>query len=95
MLESARGDDHPVDAGGVDELTGGADADLAEPGDQDRLHFGPAGLTGSRGPAARAIHRRWSGGTGPLLRTFTTTDTAAAMAATSNPRWKAFMRRRV
>src|SRR4029079_974303 len=63
VIEPARCDDHPVDAGGVDELTGGPDPDLAQTDDEDRAHA--AGLTGSRGPAVRASHRRWSAGPGP------------------------------
>ena len=56
----ARRDDHAVDARGVDELAGGPDADLAQPGDED----GSPRLTGSRDPAARAS-RRSSAGPGP------------------------------
>ena len=87
VLEPAGGDDHAVDARGVDELAGGADADLAQPHDQDGAQR-KSGPWSSRQPPL-------VGGTGPLLRTFTTTDTATAIEATSTPRWKAFMRRRV
>ena len=77
------GDDHAVDTRRVEQLACRAHADVAEPGDQDGAHR-KSGPCSSRQPPV-------VGGTRPLPRTRTTTLTPTAMAATSNPRWNAFI----
>ena len=82
VLEPARGDDHPVDAGGVDELAGGRGRRPRR--DRRRGRCSRSRAHRKSGPCSSRQPPPLVGGTGPLLRTFTTTDTAAAIAATSN-----------
>ena len=80
----SRRDEHLLHAGRVEQLACSAHADVAEAGDHDRGHR-------KSGPCS-SRHPPLVGGTRPLPRTRTTTLTATAIAATSNPRWKAFIR---
>ena len=75
----AAGDEHPVDTARVEQLARGAHAGLTETDDEDGDHR-KSGPCSSRQPPLVC-------GTRPLPRTLTTTLTAAAIAATSRPRW--------
>ena len=75
----AAGDEDPVDTARVEQLACGAHADLTETDDENGDHR-KSGPCSSRQPPL-------VGGTRPLPRTRTTTLTAAAIAATSRPRW--------